>query len=314
MYRTYERQTSESPQQTQDNSYRSYFLIIGTQLIALVLLIGVGLNFVTSRPQLAQNVNAKRSILGVETSHLLPKTDVITILTNPTPTPILASIVGSQTRTAVKPEYTIAVIGDSMIDTMGEYADYLEHRLKRVYPGTIFHLYNYGRGSQTVSEALAKVNDAFHYQTRNYPPLPSIKPDIIISGSFAYNPYTPYDRNHHWIELTHMIEKLRVITPNVYLLAEIAPLRKDFGTGHQGVNWESSTNYIHSGHIIEQLQNAEGLSRTLEIPLIDVFADTYNEVTKEGNAAYIDPADHIHPSVYGHEKMAEKIVEVLDLN
>ncbi len=291
--------------------YRNLILIIATQISILILLIGIGVKYIYAPNQSIAQIERTTNVLGTNTSGLLPKTDVINVLTIPTPGKEEISPQESSAKTTNKSEYRIAVIGDSMVDTMGEYVDYLEHELKRVYPGTKFILYNYGRGSQTVSEALDKIDQDFHHQTRTYPPLSTTKPDIIIVGSFAYNPYTPYDRNNHWIQLTKMVERMKTISPTVYLLSEMAPLRKTFGTGHQGVNWDSSTAYTHSGHIIEQLQNAQGLSRTLNIPLIDVFSDTYDVTTKEGNPAYIDPADHIHPSVYGHEKMAQKIVETL---
>lgn len=294
-----------------DASSRNFFLIIATQLIILVVLMGISLRFFVSPPK-NERIVTLNSVLGSQTSRVLPKTDVITVLTKPKP--IETPIESPQTKTALKSHYTIALIGDSMVDTMGERAEYLEHALAKTYPDVTFTLYNYGKGSQTVSESLSAIENEFHHQDRNHPPLPSIRPDIIISGSFAYNPFTPYDRNHHWIELTHMVERLKQISPNVYLLSEIAPLRKTFGVGHNGVNWDSNTNFTHSGHIIEQLQNAEGLSRTLNVPLIDIFSTTYDENTHEGTSSYIDPSDGIHPSVYGHEKTAEKITETLILD
>ncbi|OGK16960.1 hypothetical protein A2690_01465 [Candidatus Roizmanbacteria bacterium RIFCSPHIGHO2_01_FULL_39_12b] len=293
---------------------KNLYLIITTQIIILIILIGVSLRFMVAPQTTAKIISPISQVLGSATSNLLPKTDVINVMVLPSPISQPKITAQLKAKIALRPEYTIAIVGDSMEDTMGEYADYLEHEIERAYPMTKFNLFNYGRGSQTVEEALGKIDQNFNYQTRVYPPLPSINPDIIIVGSFAYNPFTPYDRNRHWISLTRMIEKLKTITPNVYLLAEMAPLRSEFGKGPQGVNWETGTVITHSGHIIEQLQNAVGLSKTLNIPVINVFADTYNEETKSGNAAYIDPSDDIHPSVYGHEKMAEKIVETLQLN
>ena len=79
-----------------------------------------------------------------------------------------------------KSTYTIALFGDSMIDTMGENLDYLDKALKAKYPQTNFQLYNYGIGSQNVEEGLARFENNFSYQSRNYPPIGQIKPDVII--------------------------------------------------------------------------------------------------------------------------------------
>ncbi|MFQ5452155.1 MAG: SGNH/GDSL hydrolase family protein [Candidatus Paceibacterota bacterium] len=212
-----------------------------------------------------------------------------------------------------KSNYTIAVIGDSMVDTMGERAEYLEHELTKRYPNTEFTLYNYGKGSQTVSEALDAIEEPFIHMDRSYPPIREIKPDIIIVASWAYNPHTPYDRNKHWLKLTEMVQRMQGLTPEVYLLAEIAPLRYIFGTGPMGVNWETNTVYVHTEKIIEQLENAIGLASALNIPLIDAFTPSITNPEKGGTLQYVNTSDHIHPSVEGHVFMADLIAETIKL-
>lgn len=315
--------------------YNHLFGIIVIQLILVSSLSLFKVNQITlaEKNRLAINNQNNQMVLGIAVQNTATEslvnnnpspspTQIITVTPEPTnttspsetlaPPIVIASSV--QTKRTNKSEYTIAIIGDSMIDTMGEYADYLEHRLKKVYPNTTFHMYNYGKGAQTVSDTLGKIDQGFSHQTRNYPPLASVNPDIIITGSFAYNPYSPHDRGRHISELTRIIEKLKSITPNVYLLSEVAPVRGEFGTGPQGVNWEEATNYVHSGNIIEQLENTYGVAQSHGVTLIDVFSQTYNKETGAGNPVYVNPSDHIHPSVYGHEKTAEKIVQVLRLD
>lgn len=206
--------------------------------------------------------------------------------------------------------YSIAVFGDSMVDTMGERLEYLEHALKKIYPSTSFTLYNFGKGSENVEMGLNRFVSELHYQDRNYPLLAQIQPDIIIIGSFAYNPFTPHDRDKHWLKLTELIKSAQSISPSVYMLAEIAPLRKDFGKGPNGVNWDEQTNYEHSGRIIEQLENAVNLAKDLNIGLIDAFTPTHNSA-KEGERKYVNPGDGIHPSAAGHEFMADLIAKTL---
>src|SRR3989344_2320047 len=209
--------------------------------------------------------------------------------------------------------YTIAIIGDSMVDTMGEVLEYLDSALKKKYPETKFLLYNYGTGAQNIEMGLARFGSHFNYQSRDYQSIPELKPDILIVASFAYNPFTPHDRDKHWLTLTKLVETAKQVTPRVYMLAEIAPLREDFGKGPQGVNWSDDTNYEHTLRIIQQLENTVGLSKALTVPLIDAFTPSFNSETREGKREYVNSADGIHPSVDGHKFMDEKIADTIKL-
>src|SRR3989344_287471 len=221
---------------------------------------------------------------------------------------------GSQDKPfSTKKLYTIAIIGDSMVDTMGEVLEYLDSELKTKYPKTKFLLYNYGTGAQNIEMGLARFGSHFNYQSRDYQPIPELKPDILIVASFAYNPFTPHDRDKHWLTLTKLVETAKQVTPRVYMLAEIAPLREDFGKGPQGVNWSDDTNYEHTLRIIQQLENTVGLSKALTVPLIDAFTPSFNFETREGKREYVNSADGIHPSIEGNKFMAEKIAETIKL-
>ena len=240
----------------------------------------------------------------------LPSSTPTQKLLTPTPYPLIPT---PYPLNPAKSLYTIAIIGDSMVDTMGEVLEYLDSALKKKYPQTKFLLYNYGTGAQNIEMGLARFGSHFKYQSRDYQSLPELKPDILIVASFSYNPFTPHDRDRHWLTLTSLVQQAKTVSSNVYMLAEIAPLRADFGKGPQGVNWSDDSNYEHSGRIIEQLQNAVGLSKSLQVPLIDAFSPSFNPQTQEGNRSYVNPSDGIHPSVEGHQFMAEKIAQTLRL-
>lgn len=229
---------------------------------------------------------------------------------SPTPTVVdnNAKSDNQSTKTAKKASYSIAIYGDSMVDTMGERCEYLEHALKKYYPDVNFTLYNFGKGSENVEMGLSRWNNKLDYQDRHYSSLPEVKPDIIIVGSFAYNPFSPYERDRHWVGLTKMIEAAKTITPNVYVLAEINPLRKDFGKGPNGVNWEESTAFEHSGRIVEQLENAVSLAGNLGVGLIDVFHASI------GKSGLNNAGDGIHASITGHEFTADIIAKTISLN
>jgi len=260
----------------------------------------------TSAPQ--------EQVLGVQNSDDTPS-PTATILTTPSLAPTILSPTAQEptptiipSKPHVKNDYKIAVYGDSMVDTMGERLEYLEHSLKKTYPNVNFTLYNYGKGSENVEMGISRWSNPFNYQTRHYPSISDLKPDIIIIGSFAYNPFSPYIRDRHWVGLTKLVETAKGISPNVYMLAEIAPLRSNFGKGPNGVNWNEQTAYEHSGRVLDQLENTISLSGNLNVPLIDVFHPSI------GHPALTNPSDGIHPSISGHEFTSDIIVNTIVLN
>ncbi|KKR85822.1 MAG: hypothetical protein UU32_C0032G0001 [Candidatus Woesebacteria bacterium GW2011_GWB1_41_10] len=213
-----------------------------------------------------------------------------------------------------KQSYVIAAIGDSMIETMGDSLDYLKAALKEKYPGTEFAMYNYGIGAEKVTGALSRLDKPFIHGTRNYPPLTHLNPDILIVGSYAYNPFDQYSRDGHWLALTDLVIRARGIVPNTYLLAEVAPLEKDFGKGPGGVNWPDEIVAGHTPKIIEQMENAIGISKILGISLINVYDKTRVRGSKYGKTEYVNPHDNIHPSAYGQVFTAKQAAEVIRLD
>lgn len=213
-----------------------------------------------------------------------------------------------------KKSYVIAAIGDSMIETMGDSLDYLKAELKKKYPGTEFAMYNYGIGAEKVTGGLDRFDKPFSFAAKNYPPLPHLNPDVLIVGSYAYNPFDEYSHDGHWLALADLVTRARLITPNVYILAEIAPLEKNFGKGPGGVNWPPEIVAGHVPKIIEQMENAIGISKVLQIPLIDVYDKTRVEGSKYGKVEFVNSHDNIHPSVWGHVFTAQEITNTIHLD
>lgn len=209
--------------------------------------------------------------------------------------------------------YKVAVYGDSMVETMGEHMDYLKSALNTKYPDKDFVLLNYGIGAENVQMGLERFEKPFVRNERNYIPAACIKPDTIIVGSFAYNPFTPHDRVKHLTLLTELVTKAKKASKSVYLLAEIAPLQNSFGKGPNGVNWPEVAADEHTVKIKEQLENAVALSGTLNVGLINAYQASQTS-TGYGNPKYVNPSDGIHPSVAGHIFMATLIANTLRLD
>lgn len=280
------------------------------QTIKFCLLLSIACIFVASLPFLynrffhtaiKKNVLAEQTIDDNRNPAKAPAQTKLTKKPSPEPTDKLS-----------KKSYTIAVFGDSMVDTMGERLEYLEHNLTEKYPGIEFKLYNYGIPSQNVEHGFERFHKAFSFRDRNYPPITQINADIIILGSFAYNPFPPHNRDRHWTGLIKLTEEAKKTPANVYILAEIAPLKEEFGKGPNGPNWTPENSIDQSNHIIEQLENAVALSQALNVPLIDSFTKS-KEDGKYGKKLYVDPNDGIHPSIAGQTFTAKIIADTIKL-
>ena len=238
----------------------------------------------------------EESVKAVATSAILSSTPELTSSPSPTTTTL-----------PEKSSYSIAIFGDSMVDTMGEHLEYLRDTLVNKYPQTKFNLYNYGIGGQNVQEGLARFESPFTNRERQYPALPVLNPDILIIGSFAYNAFSTHDRNRHYTLLKELVNKSKTLSSQIYLMAEIAPLKIGFGKGKNGVNMQENIAYEQAIHIIEQLDNAVNLSISEDVPLINAYYESRID-GKFGDPYYVNPDDGIHPSVAGHSLTAETIV------
>jgi hypothetical protein len=209
-----------------------------------------------------------------------------------------------------KSTYAIALYGDSMVDALGSDLAILQQALAEKYPQTTFKLYNYGVGAQTVQDGFERFAEPLDYQDRQYPPLSELKPDVLIIGSYGYTPFDPHYRDLHWLNLTNLVEQAKTVTPNVYLMAEIAPLRDAFGVG--SLDWPLTVRREHAKNIKEQLENALNLSKDLKLPLIDAYSPT---IVKDGfgSFAYTDQKDGISPSPEGKAFILNLIAETIKL-
>jgi len=219
----------------------------------------------------------------------------------------------SPTPSIKKHRVTIALFGDSMIDTMGDDLEILHQVLQEQYSEYSFSLYNYGIGAQNVSDGRNRFESPYVYKERNFPPIPELAPDVLIIGTFSYNPLNPHDPQKHKEELKTLLSQAKNVTPLVYLLVEIAPLSWEFGKGERGINWPDDASEEHANKIRDQLRGSLALGNELNITVIDTF--TPSQVTdSEGNPQYVSPDDGIHPSYEGHVFTARKISSILELD
>lgn len=236
-------------------------------------------------------------------------------LSFPSPTPQIAGVStpDNSTRQTKKSFVTIAIIGDSMVDTMGTGMPYLETVLNAIYPATDFFLLNYGIGSTNIDSGITRLSTPLNYQNRNYPSLLEADVDAVIIESFAYNPLPLSEANlaHHQAQLENMIRQVQAATPaQVLLLATIAPHHELFGSGPGGVNWEGQAIKEHTQAIHAYLENTLNTANALGLPVIDAFHPSQDN-QGNGQLSLISSHDHIHPSAAGQNFIAQHIAQKL---
>ena len=228
----------------------------------------------------------------------------------PTATPSSITVSTNSILDLPKDTYTIALYGDSMIDTMGEKLEILQKELYRSYPKTTFYLYNYGVGAQNIETGVARFENSFSNKERVYAPITTINPDIIILGTFAYNPFVPHDLEKYKRDVGTLIQKAKNVSSQVYLLAEIAPKKTGFGQGEFGVNWPQEQAYQQSLLIIDQIRAAVSMAAAEGISVINAYQQSLLD-DDFGNPIFVREEDGIHPSFEGHVLMAKTIISSL---
>ena len=295
---------------------KEFILLFEIVLIILLLVINVN---VENRLLQKKQMNAFYQETVLETVKSVPSTltntriaQVIQSATSVNSTPEPVVIDEDWEPFEKKESYLIAIIGDSMVETMGGNLEYLKEELENKYPDAVFVYYNFGKGSENVEEGLARFDDDYSHSGRSFQSVPTINPDILVVGSYAYNPFSPHDKNKHWSLLGDMVKRAQGTDARVYMLAEIAPLAVGLGKGVGGVNWPEDKAHEHSKTIIEQLENAIGLAGTLGVDLIDAYNPSRVEDSSFGIIEYVDGHDGIHPSVEGHIFMAKLIADKIE--
>lgn len=207
-----------------------------------------------------------------------------------------------------KSSYTIAVLGDSMVDTLGPGVPHLVDALKNIYPRTTFTIYNYGVGGTNIDYGLERLTSDYLYLDTPVPALVNRYPDIVVVESFGYNPYS-FDEGaleKHWLQLAAIVDTLSNRIPNVKIIiaSTIAPDALTFGDGVASFAPQDKTN--RTATIKKYLENAVKFAQSQNLPLADAYTPSLAAPLR-----YINPGDHIHPSEEGKKLFAQKVAEAI---
>jgi len=231
---------------------------------------------------------------------------------NVTSPPIVQAIGGVEEEAVV----TIAVLGDSMVDTLGKDIPSLETALSQYFPNHKFKIINYGVGASNIEYALFRLQNDYQYNGQNYPSLLSLKPDIIVVESFAYNNFgntqAGYDRQ--WQALSNITSTIEKDLPNakIILAATIAPNPLNFASGIKDIHLTSLEKVEKTKTIKIYLQNLVNFATSQKYPL----ANVYNLSLKNGQGLpeLISKTDNLHPSSLGAQLFSDTLAKTLSDN
>lgn len=210
-----------------------------------------------------------------------------------------SSIPNNPQLTAHNQNVTIAVLGDSMIDTLGRDLPHLKSSLGSRFPGTKFNLLNYGVGASNIESGYYRLTNGYSYLGEAKPSLLSQNPDIVVIESFAYNHWdnTQSDLDRQWLTVSKIIDTIKAKNPDtkIVLAATIAPYCPTFTDGSANLPPERKT--VECAAVKAYLKNLINFSSSQGYPL----ANAYHLSLKgsEGNPLYVNQTDHIHPSNEG---------------
>lgn len=223
--------------------------------------------------------------------------------------PILPSEVYSASQKIV-----VAVVGDSMVDVLGKELPQLQTALKNHFPQIEFNIFNFGVGASDLEYALHRLTNEYLYLGMKFPSVFSVKPDILIIESFAYNNFgynqEGLDKQRQIIE--EMIAKTNRHLPEtkIVLASTIAPNSTIFANRVDGFEWNQAERLVRTETVKEYLKNLIDFSEAAGYPLADAYSvsiDRYGE----GKPAYINSEDNLHPSSLGGELFCQKIAEAI---
>jgi len=234
----------------------------------------------------------------------------------PTPAPdSTGQVLGfSVNKNLAPPVLTVAMLGDSMIDVLWESLPQLRTALEKYFPNTKLNLYNFGVGASNIEYASYRLANSYEYMGKSFPAVLSIKPDVLVLESFAYNNFGDNQEglDKQWLLIAEIIEKTKRISPKtkIVLASTIAPNSAVYGDGIDGIDWPLDQKMARAVTVRKYLENMINFATSEGYPLADAYHASM-DASGEGKLEYISASDHLHLSGSGGVLFCNKVAEVI---
>lgn len=209
-----------------------------------------------------------------------------------------------------KDYYRIVMVGDSMTEALGIHGGKVSEDLNTLFHSTPGHqrilIDNYAKGGTNITQLNAQMTA----KDKPFPSLLSTDFDMILIESCGYNPLSNLGVDKGLQEqtkdLTYLVQLLIKTHPTaaIVFVATIAPNKETYAEDEGLTTVEART--AEANERISYIKNHIAFAANHNIPLIDIFSKSLS-ANGDGNIAYINPTDHIHPSVAGIDFISSEI-------
>ena len=212
-----------------------------------------------------------------------------------------------------KASYTIILLGDSIIKSLGSNSDSLRSQLAVRYPDKTFGIFNYGKSSTNITDLPNSLNETSIIDNLEFPPILQRQYDFLIIESFGYNPLSDFPENQRSVVQSEIL--FQAVTDSlqhqpkaiIAFMTPIAPDRENFAKGSRDLTPQVREQWVDER--ISFIENHRLFAQKYGFPIINVFEETLR-TANDGQSRYISE-DNIHPSQAGVDLMAQMIADMI---
>jgi lysophospholipase L1-like esterase len=218
---------------------------------------------------------------------------------------------------ASKDSYLIFMLGDSMTHALGPHGGTFNEFMNEKYKphGRSILIDNYARSSTSILTIKEAMTTETTYWDSTFKPLLEQKFDLILIESFGYNPMSQFSLEEGLKKqteiLTETMKTLQTDHPEaaVVFVATIAPNKEHYA---EKVLLELTTEdrVKQAEERIAYIKNHMDYAKAHSIPLINIYEKSLTE-TGDGDLAYINPDDYIHPSFAGVDFIGRELTSFI---
>ncbi len=233
-----------------------------------------------------------------------------------TPQPAPAFIkVGDLTKVKYPQDFTLVLVGDSMIEALGN-SDEIRDNFAKYYPQKSLEVLNYGFGSTNILSLQKRLKEKTFYG-REFRAITEIDFDLILIESFGHNPLSDFPLDEGLKKQTEaLLEAVQIIKNKnpqgkIVFLATIAPSRKNYARGQRELSDKERKQWANER--IAYIKNHIKFAKDHNIPVINIFEKSIKE-DGDLNLDYVRKEDYIHPSPKGVIFISGEIVDFIYQN
>ena len=218
----------------------------------------------------------------------------------------------------------VLIVGAS-ITQEGEFVNYMEYYLNRLYPSQKFDIISIGLASETVS-GLSEKQHPFprpNLHNRLQAALDIVKPQIVMAVDYGmndgiYHPQSPERMQAFKDGVNKLINTVKAANAKLILLTPepFDPLPVKSVRPITAPDFAYFAPYVGYDSVLSDYTDWEFTIHTPDVMIIDIHTpiNNYLKQLRQTNPQFSFGTDGIHPNTAGHLLMAQTILKAMDMN